>query len=770
MPNAYCFFSFKDDGPCLEQAIRSIRAADPTGRIAVFDDGHVSLTTPPDCDHYERTWFERWNNLNGRECIMAELLAFQKAGRLFNAEYVAKVDCDTIIVNADKAFTLIAEERCDIYGSSWHDYGVWGPFYILRTAFIPRMLDAVNSFEGLHPEEDMGVTSLVREARGKVSIVNFKDKRLRFLNGLDFRMQDFDLHQFADRCAVTCGNRMQIEGPNPRLVSARAMSALLDLLHHDVPFPWADVLLDHVVINAEGEDHAKKPGSRRVVDAVVQSEHPVEAVAEPQYPIPEVPADLGEPDIVEPAEPHESVAVIVIGYNDAEHLPECLDSIMAQSATLDEIVYVDDGGTDGSMDIAARYPAIKARRLEKNLGMCGARMEGLGMTTSALVLFVDSDNVLPSTYLQTMLEDLSDDVDLVYPHKHYIGSNIVLDRNRRWHPNDQWTPCEPNRAKLWRENHVDTCSLMRREALLAAGGWRDNPAHTMADWDLALRMTRHGNYSRSRARLKYRLHDQNWSARIQSRADRPVLYGLVRRHAASITVATIWSGRMEKLKKTWLSALCDSLMAAGKTADLLILDDSPGGFTRPRLTKAQNTVLSGISVKRVHRGIDTAQRRPDRRATAEFLCAQCNDVLTSAQGDVIWFVEDDIVVPANAADELLRQLLQTPDAPRTAAGGCYLSRHTPDHWIAANVINNKVIHLKELPDQPTPVQFTGTGCLMVLKNFLGDVRFGVEWNHGTLRSTGHDWVFCWRLYERDTPVVLVPSVVCRHHKTATEWF
>ena len=66
MPNAYCFFSFKDDGPCLEQAIRSIRAADPTGRIAVFDDGHVPMTMLPDCDHYERTWFVRWNNLNGR--------------------------------------------------------------------------------------------------------------------------------------------------------------------------------------------------------------------------------------------------------------------------------------------------------------------------------------------------------------------------------------------------------------------------------------------------------------------------------------------------------------------------------------------------------------------------------------------------------------------------------------------------------------------------------------------------------------------------------
>ena len=153
----------------------------------------------------------------------------------------------------------------------------------------------------------------------------------------------------------------------------------------------------------------------------------------------------------------------------------------------------------------------------------------------------------------------------------------------------------------------------------------------------------------------------------------------MRRHAASITIATVWSGRMETLKKTWLVALCDSLVAAGKTADLLILDDSNSGFTRPRLTKAQNAVLTGISIKRVHRGISTAQRRPNRRATAEFLCTQCNDILISAQGDVIWFIEDDIVVPSNAAVELLQQLLQRLQSDMSSRVYCPACRRTTQH-------------------------------------------------------------------------------------------
>jgi hypothetical protein len=244
--------------------------------------------------------------------------------------------------------------------------------------------------------------------------------------------------------------------------------------------------------------------------------------------------------------------------------------------------------------------------------------------------------------------------------------------------------------------------------------------------------------------------------------------GLVRCHAATITVGCVWSGRMGRpFARIWLKALAESLQAAGKTAELLILDDSRTGFPVREIGQHKG-VFPLFSIQRIHRGVKATQRRPDRRATAEFLAPACNRILDTATGDVVWFIEDDIVVPVHAADVLLRELLQAEKTPRAAVGGCYRSRHEPDHWIAAN-LGRKVSHLIELPEAPTPVQFTGTGCLMVAKDLAAGVRFGTEWIHQTRRAAAHDWVFAWQLDQRGTPVILVPEVVCRHHSSPQEW-
>ncbi|MCB1063660.1 MAG: glycosyltransferase family 2 protein [Verrucomicrobiae bacterium] len=466
---------------------------------------------------------------------------------------------------------------------------------------------------------------------------------------------------------------------------------------------------------------------------------------------------------------HDSVAVIVIGRNDGRYLKECLDSVFAQSITPDEVVYIDDAGSDDSMEIAATFSpkGLQAMRLPQNLGMSGARMEGLKMTISSLLLFVDSDNVLPPDYLALMLEDIGVAHDFVYPAKEFFGEEKEVARRRKHFPDGRWYPPEADRARLWRSNYADTCSLMRREAFLTATGWRGNPADTMFDWDLALRLTRNGSHARSRAMLRYRVHGNNWSEREREH-DRPALNGLVRRHAASLTVATIWSGRIDDLQSTWIEAVADSLKKAQKSAELLILDDSVEGINLHSLTLPD--VFDSFQVRRVHRGVSTEHRRPDRRATAEFLASACNEALTRASGDIVWFIEDDIIVPETACDTLLRELLQSPKGPRPAVGGCYRTRHQPStHWIAAHVRENRVVHLQDLPNSPFPVHLTGTGCLMVLRDLLRGTRFRTEWNHGLLRSTGHDWSFVWALHEQDTPVILVPDVICRHHLNLETW-
>ena len=94
------------------------------------------------------------------------------------------------------------------------------------------------------------------------------------------------------------------------------------------------------------------------------------------------------------------MSIVVIGYNDAEHLPAALRSAQAQTMDDIEIVVVDDASTDASYDVAAGFAARDARvqvhRLAANSGGCSApRNAGLDRATGDYVLFLDSDDVLP---------------------------------------------------------------------------------------------------------------------------------------------------------------------------------------------------------------------------------------------------------------------------------------------------------------------------------------------------------------------------------------
>lgn len=456
------------------------------------------------------------------------------------------------------------------------------------------------------------------------------------------------------------------------------------------------------------------------------------------------------------------VAVIVIARDGEAFLAECLDSVFAQTVTPDEIVFVNDASKDGTLTIAESYQGRGLKIVSRAVagGMNVARMDGLAETTAPLLLFVDGDNALPGDYLATMAAELGD-LDFVYPSKRFIGSPEALNWSRRWHPGDDWTPPgEASRARLWQANECDTCSLLRREAFMRAGGWRNNMADNMSDWELFLRMSRTGRFAPSSARLLYRLHDNNWSLRDRGK-DRATIFGQVRRAAATLTVATMWSGRRSELQRRWLSAVEEALWHAGCRAELLVMDDSPKGFNLPAVSR---DVFPWVNHRRVRRGnVGTEERRPDRRATAEFLAGICNEILDSARGDVIWFVEDDIFPPAEAAERLLLELLQAPDAPRAAVAGAYRSRHPgQEHWIAADYVGGKVEHWTALGAGPMPAPLTGTGCLMVLRDALAGARFALEWQHDGKRSPAHDWAFSWELYQRGTPVMLIPDVICEH--------
>ncbi|MBW3593496.1 MAG: glycosyltransferase, partial [Actinobacteria bacterium] len=92
------------------------------------------------------------------------------------------------------------------------------------------------------------------------------------------------------------------------------------------------------------------------------------------------------------------ISVVVPIYNVAPYLEECLESLAEQTATDLEVVMVDDGSTDESPEIAARFATRDARfRLvhQPNAGLGAARNTGSEHATGEFIAFVDSDDVVP---------------------------------------------------------------------------------------------------------------------------------------------------------------------------------------------------------------------------------------------------------------------------------------------------------------------------------------------------------------------------------------
>ena len=93
------------------------------------------------------------------------------------------------------------------------------------------------------------------------------------------------------------------------------------------------------------------------------------------------------------------VSVIVPVYNTANYLPECLDSILSQTLRDIEIIAINDGSPDRSIDILKEY-AAKDERLKiidkKNEGVGKARNDGIKAAEGEFAAFMDSDDYYPT--------------------------------------------------------------------------------------------------------------------------------------------------------------------------------------------------------------------------------------------------------------------------------------------------------------------------------------------------------------------------------------
>jgi glycosyltransferase involved in cell wall biosynthesis len=181
-----------------------------------------------------------------------------------------------------------------------------------------------------------------------------------------------------------------------------------------------------------------------------------------------------------------SVSVVIPTHNRAALLPRAIRSALRQTVPPAEIIVVDDGSSDETVDVVAGYGAPVRLLSQKHSGACAARNLGIQQAKGRWIAFLDSDD----EWLPRKLERQAMALRSAGPSVACIFTAIFRIQTDSGHvrmvPLSDMHPWE---GSLCVSNVVGSTStvLARRDALLAVGGF-DESLPASQDWDLWLRL------------------------------------------------------------------------------------------------------------------------------------------------------------------------------------------------------------------------------------------------------------------------------------------
>ena len=182
-----------------------------------------------------------------------------------------------------------------------------------------------------------------------------------------------------------------------------------------------------------------------------------------------------------------SISVIIPVYNGEKTIKETIKSVLNQTFTDFELIVVDDGSQDSTLEV---LDSIKDSRLKvlsfPNLGVSASRNRGLERATGEFISFLDADDLWTPDKLEAQLKALQENpqADVAYSWSDWIdesgqflraGGHITVNGNAY--------------EKLLVRDFVESGSnpLIRRQALDEVGGF-DQSVTPAEDWDMWLRL------------------------------------------------------------------------------------------------------------------------------------------------------------------------------------------------------------------------------------------------------------------------------------------
>ena len=185
-------------------------------------------------------------------------------------------------------------------------------------------------------------------------------------------------------------------------------------------------------------------------------------------------------------------SLIIPTFNHARFVGAAIDSALAQTVSAFEVIVVDDGSTDETPAVLARYAGRVRVLRQENRGLSAARNAGLAAAHGTFVSFLDADDVMAPTKLTAQLEVLERSHAIGWTYCDVLMETVATGATARASERfgyasrtlDGWLFPE-----LIHGNFIPAIApLVRRTALEVAGGF-DERLTALEDWDMWLRLS-----------------------------------------------------------------------------------------------------------------------------------------------------------------------------------------------------------------------------------------------------------------------------------------
>jgi glycosyltransferase involved in cell wall biosynthesis len=198
------------------------------------------------------------------------------------------------------------------------------------------------------------------------------------------------------------------------------------------------------------------------------------------------------------------VSIVTPSFNQAPFLEETMLSVFAQDYPDIEYVVVDDGSTDGSLEIARRHESrLHELIVQANAGQVAAINHGFERTTGELMAYLNSDDTLLPGAVSEMVAEFERDPQLVLVY----GDAVYTDADSMhtgYLPSREWDP--PMMVRRCDNRVVQPSSMWTRRTWNTAGPF-DPRGYYFFDFELYLRLAPLGPARHvSRAWSTYREH------------------------------------------------------------------------------------------------------------------------------------------------------------------------------------------------------------------------------------------------------------------------